>query len=144
MKDSPFITSFATLASDMVLSSNRSTTVSKDGITCITSKRVRVPTYSGALAVLALCADYPERVRKGFLYEAPTCAMNHLRDLPLLDASKISENMAFNSKASSGNEAAWDALGKVVHQRLRKNYVRWAHGNISCLTASAPTNDGDL
>ncbi|OQV08767.1 hypothetical protein CLAIMM_12990 [Cladophialophora immunda] len=99
---------------------------------------------SGALAVLALCADYPERVRNGLPHEAPTWLMGHLADLLAQDADSIAATMAFHSKAASGNHAAWDGLGDEVHERLRKNYPRWAHGYITKLTQSAPISDEDL
>lgn len=98
---------------------------------------------SGALAVLALCADYPDRVRNGLPHEAPIWLMHHISDLPQ-DADAIATSMAFHSRAASGNEAAWDALGEEVHERLRKNYPRWANGYITKLTQSAPISDEDL
>lgn len=99
---------------------------------------------SGALAVLALCADYPERVRNGMPHEAPTWLMGHLADLPSQDADSLAASMAVVSKAACGDDAAWDALGDEVHERLRKNYPRWAYGYITELTQSAPLSDEDL
>lgn len=99
---------------------------------------------SGGLAVLALCSDYPERVRNGLPHEAPTHLMGHLGALVSQDDASIATIMASESRKSSGDVAAWDALGDEVHERLRKNYPRWAHGYIAKLTQSAPISDEDL
>jgi pimeloyl-ACP methyl ester carboxylesterase len=99
---------------------------------------------SGALAVLALCADYPDRVRNGLPHEAPTWLMDHIAGLAAQDDDSIATTMAFHSKTAVGNDAVWDALGHEVHERLRKNYPRWAHGYVTKLTQSAPVSDEDL
>jgi hypothetical protein len=52
--------------------------------------------------------------------------------------------MAVVTRALSGNEEAWDALGPDVHSRLHENYVRWAYGYPQTIPPSAPTKTEDL
>lgn len=96
---------------------------------------------SGACTVLALCAEYPERVRNGLPHEAPTYTMDNLRPLVTQDADTLSTNMAAITRTMSGDEAAWDALGPEVHARLHKNYPRWAYGYPVTLPGATPTSD---
>ncbi|KAJ9612107.1 hypothetical protein H2200_003704 [Cladophialophora chaetospira] len=100
---------------------------------------------SGGCTVLALAADYPERVRNGLPHEVPTYLMDNLK--PLLDADddtvskSMSEEVALRS---CGNEAAWHALGDEAHARLWKNYPRWARGYPRTIPQSSPTGEDDL
>lgn len=99
---------------------------------------------SGASTVLALCSGFPERVRNGMPHEVPTVNPDILLHLPDSDPATISRELAVISKAYSGNEAAWDALGLEVHARLHENYPRWAYGYPRTIPSSAPTKTQDL
>lgn len=109
---------------------------------------IRLATFfgssSGGSTVLALAIDYPDRVRNVLPHEAPTFSMNFLLHLPDSEPDTISSEMAKNSRALSGNEAAWDALGEEVHARLKKNYVRWALGYPMTIPASTPVDIDQL
>lgn len=98
---------------------------------------------SGASTVLALCVDFPERVRNGMPHEVPTQLNDFLEVLVDKDPDTISTSMAAMSRNVSGNEAAWDALGEEVHTRLRANYVRWARGYPLTLPLSSPVANLD-
>lgn len=95
---------------------------------------------SGASTVLALCIDFPERVRNVLAHEAPTYTHDFLKDLPATDPETISSSMAATTRMMSSNESAWDELGEEVHARLKKNYVRWAHGYPLSIPQSCPTD----
>ncbi|KPI44131.1 uncharacterized protein AB675_6339 [Cyphellophora attinorum] len=99
---------------------------------------------AGALAVLGLCAHYPSRVRNAMPHEAPLHLMDQLKDLPSLDDETLIASMAAISKASCRDDEAWNSLGPEVHQRLRRNFIRWAHGYISDLTLSPPIETENL
>jgi pimeloyl-ACP methyl ester carboxylesterase len=98
---------------------------------------------SGASTVLALCVDFPERVRNGMPHEVPTYQMDNLASLPTADPDAVSTSMAAITRSMSGNEAAWDALGEEVHARLHKNYVRWARGYPPTIPQSSPVDNLD-
>lgn len=108
---------------------------------------IKVATFwgcsSGGSTVLALCTDYPDRVRNGLPHEAPTYLMDNLADLPNADPDTISTSMAAITRNMSGNEAAWDELGEEAHARLWKNYVRWARGYPMHIPQSSPVRDLD-
>jgi pimeloyl-ACP methyl ester carboxylesterase len=95
---------------------------------------------SGAATVLALCIDFPDRVRNGLAHEAPTYTHDFLKDLPATDPETISSSMAVRCRSISSNEVAWDALGQEVHARLAKNYVRWAYGYPLTIPQSCPVD----
>nr|5XO6_A Chain A, lactonase for protein [Rhinocladiella mackenziei CBS 650.93]5XO6_B Chain B, lactonase for protein [Rhinocladiella mackenziei CBS 650.93]5XO6_C Chain C, lactonase for protein [Rhinocladiella mackenziei CBS 650.93]5XO6_D Chain D, lactonase for protein [Rhinocladiella mackenziei CBS 650.93]5XO6_E Chain E, lactonase for protein [Rhinocladiella mackenziei CBS 650.93]5XO6_F Chain F, lactonase for protein [Rhinocladiella mackenziei CBS 650.93]5XO6_G Chain G, lactonase for protein [Rhinoc len=99
---------------------------------------------SGASTVLALCSDYPERVRNGMPHEVPTENPDILLHIHEVDPATISQEMAANSRAYSGNVEAWDALGPEVHARLHDNYPRWAYGYPRTIPPSAPVKTEDL
>lgn len=95
---------------------------------------------SAASTVLVLCIDFPERVRNVLAHEAPTITHDFLKELPATDSDTISLSMAALCRSMSSNESAWDDLGDEVHERLKKNYVRWAHGYPLTIPKSCPTD----
>jgi pimeloyl-ACP methyl ester carboxylesterase len=95
---------------------------------------------SGGATVLALCADYPDRVRNGLPHEVPTFTMDFLSSLPASDDETIVTAMKATSRQMSANEAAWDALGEEVHARLRKNYCTWARSYPLTIPDSSPVD----
>ncbi|KAI1430860.1 alpha/beta-hydrolase [Xylaria sp. CBS 124048] len=100
---------------------------------------------SGGSTVLALIADYPERVRNGLAHEVPTYNMDDLNDLHKLGDDEISKTLASTLPAGScGNLEAWVGLGGDTHARLWKNYPRWARGYPRTLPLSTPTAAEDL
>ncbi|OQU97810.1 hypothetical protein CLAIMM_03694 isoform 2 [Cladophialophora immunda] len=99
---------------------------------------------SGASTVLALCADFPERVRNGMPHEVPTANPDTLQNIHEGDPATIAAELASTIRTMTANEEAWDALGPVVHERLRANYPRWAYGYPRTIPASAATRTEDL
>lgn len=96
---------------------------------------------SGGCTVLALVADYPERVRNGIPHEVPTITHDNLGPLASQDPDAIATIMAGFSKKMCADDAKWDALGPEVHARLHKNYPRWAYGYPRTLPGATPTSD---
>ncbi|KAK5045548.1 hypothetical protein LTR84_009166 [Exophiala bonariae] len=95
---------------------------------------------SAASTVLVLCIDFPDRVRNVLAHEAPMITHDFLKDLPATDPGTISSSMAAITRSMSSNETAWDNLGSEVHNRLKENYVRWAHGYPLSIPQSCPTD----
>lgn len=96
---------------------------------------------SGASAVLALCTDFPDRVRNGMPHEVPMHVFEMHKSFPEQDLNDIAQFMSSTSRSFSGNEAAWDALGQAAHDRVRQNVARWARGYPFTLPPSSPTSD---
>ena len=99
---------------------------------------------SGASTVLALCADFPRRVRNGMPHEVPTYVFDMHKSFPSQGSDLVSKEMVANARAFSGNEAAWDALGEEAHARIYQNLPRWASGYPFTLPPSSPTGPEDL
>lgn len=102
---------------------------------------------SGGATVLALAADYPERVRNGLPHEVPTAAnpKEFLNTLAEMEDEAVMKFMGGIIKNLFGSDlTTWHALGEEVHARLRKGFPRWARGYPRTLPASAPTGKGDL
>lgn len=103
---------------------------------------------SGGATVLALAADYPERMRNGLPHEVPTAAnpkenLNALAKMEDEAIVKIMEGEMLKH-IFGADLAAWHALGEEAHVRLRKAYPRWARGYPLTLPPSAPTGEEDL
>ncbi|RYO76185.1 hypothetical protein DL766_004670 [Monosporascus sp. MC13-8B] len=104
---------------------------------------------SGGAAVLALAADYPERMRNGLPHEAPTAAGPQFCQLIKLAGMEdeaivkmLGEEMP---QVTVGHDlAARHELGEEAHARLRKNYPRWARGYPHTLPLSSPPSKEDL
>ncbi|RYP17222.1 hypothetical protein DL767_010056 [Monosporascus sp. MG133] len=104
---------------------------------------------SGGATVLALAADYPERMRNGLPHEVPTAAGPHFGQLLKLAEMEdeaivkmLGEEMP---KLGFGHDfTAWHELGEEAHARMRKNYPRWARGYPHTLPLSSPTGKEDL
>ncbi|KIX95807.1 uncharacterized protein Z520_08515 [Fonsecaea multimorphosa CBS 102226] len=95
---------------------------------------------SGASTVLALCANFPHRVRNAMPHELPTTNPPSIDNIHEADPATLPAALAATIRTMSGGEAAWDALGPEVHDRLRaNNYVRWAYGYPRTIPGSAPT-----
>ncbi|KAI0393988.1 alpha/beta-hydrolase [Xylariaceae sp. FL0594] len=100
---------------------------------------------SGGSTVLALVADYPDRVRNGLPHEVPTYRMADLDPLHKLEDDVISKTLgAALPMGSCGDHEAWLGLGGEAHARLWKNYPRWARGYPLTLPLSSPTGKEDL
>lgn len=101
---------------------------------------------SGGSTVLALCVDYPQRVRNGLPHEVPTYRMEHLEQLPTTHENKdeLADYFGKICRAVCGNDEAWDGMGEEVHQRLGSNYVRWASSYPRTIPGSSPTDIGKL
>ncbi|KAH0843771.1 hypothetical protein AYO21_11507 [Fonsecaea monophora] len=100
---------------------------------------------SGATTVLALCSGFPDRVRNGMPHEVPTVNPDNLKNIhEVTDTDALTAELAATIRTMSANEAAWDALGAEVHERLRGNYARWAYGYPRTIPGSAATKTEDL
>lgn len=101
---------------------------------------------SGGATVLALAADYPDRVRNGMPHEVPTTVESNVSDLAKGTEEDIAAKVGgFPVKSGMVSPEDWAALGDDVHARLARNYVVWARGypHILPLTKSKIT-DGQL
>ena len=100
---------------------------------------------SGGSTVLALVADYSERLRNALAHEVPTYEMPDLMALFDLPDETISQVLTENvPKQFVGNPQAWQAMGADVHERLWKTYPRWARGYIRTLGCSFPVDQEKL
>ncbi|KAI1281334.1 zearalenone hydrolase [Xylaria sp. FL0933] len=101
---------------------------------------------SGGATVLALVAEYPERVRNALPHEVPTRAFEELNNLHKLESDDaISKNLAeYLPAGMCGDVEAWTALGEECHARMWKNYPIWARGYPPTLPQSSPTNASDI
>lgn len=95
---------------------------------------------SGGSTMLALVADYPERVVNAMAHEVPTYKMNELLSMLELGDEEIASMMAGMLPEHTGNAEAWYALGEEFHARLHNNYARWARGYIRTLGSSFPVD----
>ena len=98
---------------------------------------------SGGATVLALAAEYPERVRNGLPHEVPTYDIPELSALATLPDEAISEALSRETgpvSALVGDSKAWDHLGSDTHARMQKNYVCWARGYPRTLPLSSPVD----
>jgi pimeloyl-ACP methyl ester carboxylesterase len=98
---------------------------------------------SGGATVLALLQKYSERVRNAMPHEVPTSpglgdALAGTDDDELAArCHTLFTNIGFIE------QAAWDGLGKEFHERVARNYPRWARG-YKLVPASAPTDEETL
>lgn len=103
---------------------------------------------SGGSTVLALAADYPDRVRNGLVHEVPFVQVGAQRgvfaEAAEWDDETVSKRMGpLVLKLGMADAEAWAGLGDAVHERLAKNFVRWIRG-FPPLTASSPTGEAAL
>jgi pimeloyl-ACP methyl ester carboxylesterase len=110
--------------------------------------KIDKPTFwgcsSGGSTMLALVADYPDRVRNAIAHEVPTYEMPPLLALVNLPDDEIRQAMVHALPMSIGNMEEWNALGEEFHSRIWQNYPRWARGYIRTLGSSFPVNKADL
>lgn len=100
---------------------------------------------AGGATVLALVADYPERVRNGLPHEVPTILHAHLAEAVKWDDDTIAKQVgSIPIKMGLVSPEAWEALGEECHARLTKNYVRWVRGYPLSLPGSVSTSHDDL
>ena len=100
---------------------------------------------SGGCTVLALAADYPDRVRNALPHEVPTYLMDHLEDVMAGDDDTISRRLTdLASSSTSGDLQVWDALGEEMRTRMYKNWPRWARGYPGFIPQSTPLGKDDL
>ena len=100
---------------------------------------------SGGSTVLALVAEYPDRVHNAMAHEVPTYSMEDLNPLTQMPDEEISKAMVAVLPANIGDTDAWNALGEDFHARLWPNFPRWARGYIRSLGSQFPIkNKKDL
>ena len=100
---------------------------------------------SGGSTVLALVAEYSDRVHNAMAHEVPTYSMEDLNPLIQMPDDDISKAMVAVMPAHTGDGDAWNALGGAFHARLWPNYPRWARGYVRSLGSQFPiTNKDDL
>lgn len=101
---------------------------------------------SGAGAVLAILALYPERAERGIIHECPFASPDMLKEVQKKSDEEVSAWCAhffvngFVEEENEGREK-WRALGKEYHDRLeQKNYVVW----MRCLVNYYEAISGEL
>lgn len=99
---------------------------------------------SGGSTVLALVAEYADRIRNAMAHEVPTYDRPELTALIKMPDDEIEKLLSQIMPRYAGNGEAWDALGKECHERINKNYARWARGYVVTLGSSFPVKDKEI
>ena len=81
---------------------------------------------SGALAALALAANFPTRVQSTIVHEVPLAKHESVATVTTLDDASIVNTFShYFATSMCEDEAKWLALGPAYHTRLERNYVTW-------------------
>ena len=92
---------------------------------------------SGALAVLTMAAEHPERVKQSIVHEVPlsaAAAMGAWKAMP--DEQVISICQGIFANTLCAKPAAWNALPASYHERLYKDYVTWVRYYVNVVERS--------